>query len=63
MKLTDEQLKLREEYLLALIEATYPLQKDSPDREVTLELLIQAAKQLQGHLSKELEEFRAEQAD
>ncbi len=63
MKLTDEQLKLREQYVLALIESTYPLQKETTDREVTLELLIQAAKLLQGHLTKELESFRAELAE
>jgi hypothetical protein len=63
MELTGEQKQLRERYVIALIEATYPLQEGSADPEVTLELLIQAAGLLKEHLQKELEELREEQAD
>jgi hypothetical protein len=61
MNQTDQQEGLRERYLLALIEATLPLQKASDDPEVTLELLIQASDLLKEHLQKELEERRGEQ--
>jgi len=60
---TAEQQKLREQFVLALIEATYPLQKDAADPEVTLELLIQAAGLLQGHLRQELATLRQEQVE
>jgi hypothetical protein len=63
MNLTSEQQQLRERFVLALIEATYPLQTDASDRELTLELLIQAAGMLKEHLQAELAEFREEQTD
>ncbi len=59
--LTKEQQKLREEYLIALAEATFPLKEKAEDLEVTLELLIEAAGMLQDHLREELAEFRVEQ--
>lgn len=55
-----EQEQLRERYVIALIEATYPLQKEAADRELTMELLIQAADMLKEHLQRELEELREE---
>jgi hypothetical protein len=58
--LSDQQRQLREKFVIALIEATYPLQQGSKDREITLELLIQAADQLKEHLESELEELREE---
>jgi hypothetical protein len=61
MGLTEEQKQIRERYVLALIEATYPLQQETDDREVTLELLIQAAEMLKEHLQNELAELREEQ--
>ena len=61
MNQTDQQTRLRERYVLALIEATLPLQLASQDPEVTLELLIQASDLLKQHLQKELEERRGEQ--
>jgi hypothetical protein len=61
MELTEQQQRLRERYLLALIDATLPLQQASQDPEVTLELLMQAADLLKQHLQKELEERRGEQ--
>jgi hypothetical protein len=60
MDLTEQQKQLREKFVIALIEATYPLQQGSKDREVTLKLLIQAAGQLKEHLENELEELREE---
>jgi hypothetical protein len=61
MELTKEQEQLRERFVMALIEATLPLQKGSTDPEISLELLIQAADLLKQHLQKEREELREEQ--
>jgi len=61
MPLTDEQKEIRERYVIALIEATYPMQKGADDPELTLELLIDAADMLKEHLQNELEELREEQ--
>jgi hypothetical protein len=63
MDLTQEQEQLRERYVIALIEATFPLVKTAADREVTLELLLQAADLLKQHLQKEREDLRAEEVD
>jgi hypothetical protein len=63
MDLTPEQARLRERYEIALIEATFPLLAESEDREVTLEVLLQAADGLKQHLQKELEQLREEEAD
>jgi hypothetical protein len=63
MSLNEEQQRLRERFVIALIEATFPLQQGTADREVTLELLIEAADLLKRHLQKELEEFRGEEAE
>jgi len=60
MPLTKKQEQLRERFVMALIEATLPLQKESDDSEITMELLIQAADLLKQHLKKELEEMRGE---
>jgi hypothetical protein len=60
MHLNEEQQRLRERFVIALIEATFPLQEGAADREVTLELLIEAADLLKQHLQKELEELRGE---
>jgi hypothetical protein len=59
MDWTQEQKDRRERYVLALIEATFPLQ-EGPDREVNLELLIDAAGMLKEHLEAELSELRQE---
>lgn len=63
MDRSQEQQKLRERYLLAMIEATCPLQQDAGDREVALELLIEAAGMLKDRLQGELEGLRQEEAD
>lgn len=55
--------ELGEQFFQALVEATFPLQTQGPDREVTLELLIDAAARLKEHLEHELEELRVEQAE
>ncbi len=60
MERTAEQQGLREQFLIALIEATHPLQQRATDREVTLELLIEAADLLQERLRSELEALREE---
>jgi hypothetical protein len=60
MERTEEQKRLCERYVIALIEATYPLQQGAADREVNLELLIEAADMLKEHLEKELAELREE---
>jgi hypothetical protein len=60
MDWTDEQKQLRERYVIALVEATYPLQAGAADPEVNLELLIEAAGLLKEHLERELEELREE---
>ena len=59
----EEQAELRERYLVALVEATYPLQQGAQDREYTLGLLIEAAELLKDRLQRELEELRLEAAD
>ena len=61
MNLSTEQRQLRERYVIALIEATHPLQSNAKDCELNLELLIQAAELLKEHLEKELAELREEQ--
>jgi hypothetical protein len=63
MDLPEDPARLRESYVIALIEATLPLQKESADREITLALLIQAADLLKQHLQSELTELREEETD
>lgn len=53
---------LRVKFVEALLEAARPLQ-DSPDPELALELLIEAAGVLQERLRGELAELRAEETD
>ncbi len=59
--ITSSHDQLREQYLIALAEATFPLKERAEDLEVTLELLIEAAGMLQEHLREELAEIRVEQ--
>jgi hypothetical protein len=61
MNLTTEQQQLREQYVIALMQATFPLQEKGTDPQVTLELLIEAAEILKDRLQHELEELRTEQ--
>jgi hypothetical protein len=61
MEWTAEQKQLREQYVIALVQATFPLQQAASDREVTMELLIEAADLLKERLQQELDELRLEQ--
>ena len=61
MAADTKRSELSERYLLALIEATFPLQKEAEDPEVSLEALIEAADLLKQQLQKELQEWRQEQ--
>jgi len=63
MNHTAEQQDVRERFVIALIEATYPLKQETVDPEVTQELLIEAADLLREHLQAELAELRQEQSD
>lgn len=63
MDRTEDRAALGERFLLALIEATHPLQHAAPDREVALEALIEAAGVLRDRLQEELAELRREEAD
>jgi hypothetical protein len=62
MELSTAQHQLREQFLMTLLQAALPLQT-GPDRELTLELLIQAADMLKEQLENELAELRQEEAD
>jgi len=61
MKWSTEQEQLREQYVIALMQATFPLQEKTTDRQVTMELLIEAADILKDRLQEELKELRTEQ--
>jgi hypothetical protein len=61
MKLSPEQEQLREQYVITLVQATFPIQQQATDREVTIELLIEAADLLKVRLQHELEQLRSEQ--
>jgi len=61
MDIKEKRKQLRERYVLALMEATFPLQKEAEDPEVTLEELIEAAEVLKEHLQSELQQWRQEQ--
>jgi len=58
---TDRDV-LRTRFLTALLDTVRPLQ-DNPDRELALELLIEAAGILQERLRAELTELRVEETD
>jgi len=57
--MNPEVKKLRDRYFQAMVEATAPLQS-GPDRELTLQALIEAAKLLSERFAQELEELRQE---
>ncbi|MBM4067714.1 MAG: hypothetical protein FJ271_02035 [Planctomycetes bacterium] len=61
MELSPPLQQLREQYLIHLAEATFPLKEKAVDLEVTLELLIEAAEMLRDSLTHELAEVRSEQ--
>ena len=55
--------ELRDAFFRDMLEATFPLQEQGPDREVTLEALIAAAEMLRGRFEQELAEVRREEAE
>ncbi len=54
--------QLRDQFLNAMLQATFPLQQ-GPDSEVVLEALIAAAGTLRERFEQELAELRQESAD
>lgn len=60
MERSAVQKQLREQYVIALLQSTFPIQERAADREVTLELLIEAADILKERLQGELDELRTE---
>ncbi len=59
---SNVQRQLRDQFLQAMLQATFPLQK-SPDPEVALEALIEAAGLLRERFEQELAELRQEEAE
>jgi hypothetical protein len=59
MSATQTDHALRDRFLQAMIEATFPLQQ-GPDQEVVLHALIEAAEMLKERFERELEELRQE---
>ncbi len=59
MVATQAQIELRDRFLQAMLQATFPLQAGL-DQEVTLQALIQAAAQLRERFEAELDELRQE---
>jgi hypothetical protein len=62
MERTEEQKQHREQYVIVLVQATLPLQQGVVDRELTMELLIEAADLLKERLQQELDALRVEEA-
>src|SRR4051794_23364400 len=60
MSLSEPQRQLRDRFLQAMLEATFPLQK-GPDPEVILEALIEATDMLRERFEQELGELRREE--
>jgi hypothetical protein len=60
MELNAEQEALREQYVIALLKAAIPIQEGSSDREVTMELLVEAADIFKDRIRQELDELRME---
>lgn len=59
MALLQADRELREKFLQAMVEATFPLQAGQ-DQEVTLQALIEAAEMLKERFEQELAELRQE---
>ena len=59
---SNVQRQLRDQFLQAMLQATFPLQK-GPDPEVALEALIEAAELLRERFEQELAELRQEEAE
>ncbi len=59
MQLLQSERELRDRFLQAMVEATFPLQAGH-DQEVTLQALIRAAEMLKERFEHELDELRQE---
>ena len=60
MASSPDESKLRDHFLQAMLQVTFPLQKEGPDQEITLQALIQAAQMLKERFEQELAELRQE---
>lgn len=60
MTLTATEEKLRDQLFHAMLEATFPLQEQVQDQEITLQALIRASELLKERFEQELEELRQE---
>jgi hypothetical protein len=63
MSLAATEQHLREQFFQAMLEATFPLQAQGSDQEVTLKALIEAAAMLKERFELELTELRQEETD
>jgi hypothetical protein len=63
MSVAETEQQLRERFLQAMLEATFPLQQKGPDPEITLKALIEAAGLLKERFELELSELRQEETD
>ena len=59
MQLTKSERELHERFLIAMLQATAPLQ-EGLDQEATLQALIRAAEMLKERFEHELDELRQE---
>ena len=62
MELTPAERAMRDRYLTAMLEATFPLQKGI-DAEAELQALIRAAEALKERFEQDLAEIRTEAAE
>lgn len=60
MEISEQSHALTDQFFHAMLVATFPLQQDQPDQEVTLHALIGAAEKLKERFELELEELRQE---
>ena len=61
MSLRAKEKQLREQFFQAMLQATFPLQKQGADQEVTLKAMIEAAALLKERFEMELAELRQEE--
>jgi hypothetical protein len=59
MQILPAEQELRDRFLQAMLDATFPLQAGQ-DQEVTLQALIRAAEMLKERFEQELDELRQE---
>ena len=62
MSMNPAERALRDRYLNAMLEATFPLQNGA-DQEATLQALIRASQMLKERFEQELAELRTEAAE